>query len=179
MDEKPRRKPGRPKGTVFHKFTEEIVEEVLKGIRLGMSYKDSALTAGISEGAWHKWLAKGRKGIKPFNELVDRCAKAVEEAKRVNLGLVNMTARPGQKSTKTTTEYDKDGNLIKTVTVTEDVLPNLRAVTWLLERRHPKEFGPKQEVALSNGENPFEVNLFSQALVGAGNPEEAIEGEGE
>lgn len=170
-DKAVKRKTGRPVGSSYRKFTEETIEDILKGVRIGLTFKSAAVNAGIAEGTMHQWMEKGRKGLKPYADFLRRCEKAIEEAKAFHLGMINMHAKGGHKATKRTIERDASGNIIKTIEVTEETLPSLRASQWLLERRHPQEFGQKQEVAVTNGDNPFEVSLFGKTLVGSAEDE--------
>jgi hypothetical protein len=172
-----KKKPGRPFGSVPLMFSKEVQEAVLTGIRLGMSYKDSARAAGITEAIFAAWVNKGRQGVKAYVEFAERADKAIFESKALHLQLINKAARGGHKVTKTTTEKDNMGNVIKTITVTEETLPNVNASKWILERRFSSEFGPKKEVAVTNGDNPFEISLFNQVLVGSATDQEIEEPE--
>lgn len=180
MEEKKAKKVGRPVGSASRTvFRESVIEDILKGIRIGMTIKSSCINAGVSNDAVDNWLKRAAEGDKRYADFYERCNKAIEEGKAFHLGFVNMHSKGGLTGKKVTKEIDPDtGKVIKIIEVVETLPPNLKASTWILERRHPQEFGPKQEVAVVNGDNPFEVSLFGQALVGSANDEVILPGKG-
>lgn len=167
IEQKQKRKRGRPLGSYILRITPQVVEAIAEGVKLGMKYKDAAILAGVKPRTFENWMAKAKKGNGKYFELMDALDKAVEHAKKVHLGYINKHAAGGFKSIKTTTKYNAEGKVIEKTECVETLLPNLKASTWILERRHPKEFGPRQEVAIGNGDNPFEVSLFGQAVMGS------------
>lgn len=157
-----RRGPGRPNSL----FTEEAKAKIISGIRVGMTFKDAALNAGVSEATYHNWMRQGREGKKPYVEFYEACEKAIQEAKAYHLRMVNKHAEGGIENVKKTVERDSEGKIVKTIEVTEKSAPNLKASLWILERRFPEEFGPRQRVDVGNkDENPFQVSLFGQAVI--------------
>ena len=174
MEEKKRL--GRPKGSGRKtKLTPEVMDIVVQGVRLGMSFKDSARKAGICEGSFHSYMAKGREGKKPYAEFLQRVESAIQENKQYQLALMFQHAKGGFESKKTTIKKDVNGNVIEEVVTIEHTLPSLNASKWLLERRFPEEFGNRANVEVSNAEgNPFKVSLFG-AILGMGDGEQEEE----
>ena len=149
-------------------MTKRIISDICFGIKKGFTVKYACCLAGISESAFYGWMNKGRNrksGL--FVEFVEEVEKAQEHIKSFNLRMVQELAKGYGPVTKTQVRKDADGNVIGTTETTEQGLPSLQALTWLLERRWPEEFGPKRELAITNSDNPFEVGLFGQLLIGS------------
>ncbi len=178
--ENTQKKLGRPAGAknkvktnrrVVTKITNEITDAICEGIKLGMSFKGAAALAGVAEQTFNAWMKSAREGDKVYSYLLEKMEYSLEFSKRIHLGYIHKHATGGFKTTKLQVKYDAEGKITEKTETTEEVLPNLRASTWLLERRHPKEFGPRQEIAIGNTDNPFEISLFGQALMGSGEGE--------
>ena len=169
-EEAPKASRGRPE-----LICDEIVGNIVQGVQLGMTFGDSAIKAGISPNTYNAWMIKGKKDpecLTPYGVMRKAVKKAVEDAKGAQLLLINRHAAGGQKITKVVTKTDKEGNILEIITTVEQSMPNLRASQWMLERRFPKEFGPRQEVAVTNGDNPFNVSLLGAVLMGSGEKKE-------
>lgn len=162
-----KRKPGRPL-----KLTPEIIESIANAVANGLPYKSAAAAAGVSESAFHAWMARAKEGKRPFVELLERLRDAEEKAKAFYLLKIRSLANGGRIVKRTSTKKDAAGNIVAITETTEELPPSLAASIFWLERRFPAEFGPRQQVALANGENPFEVSLFGQLLIGSGTGDE-------
>ncbi len=176
-EEAPKKRRGRPVDSARAKYKPETCAKVIRSVRLGMTFGDAANRAGISSQALYDWLRKGREGDKRFTPFSDEMDRAINEAKEHHLKFINKHAEGGFEVKKRTVETDAAGAIVKIIEVVEQTPPNLRASQWLLERRHPAEFGAKQEVAVVNGGNPFEVSLFGLAAI-PGSTGDMIDDEG-
>ena len=104
----------RPKGRPCL-LTPEVEGTVIFAIEKGMSYKMAAMLAGISYDSLNRWVKRGENENAP--DAFCHLYKAVERAKAVGmLRHLSVIDEAGQKG-------------------------DWRASSWLLERRHPEEFG--------------------------------------
>lgn len=98
-------------------YNEEIEQKVLDGVRQGLSSKDAALCAGISETSFFKWLKLGREGNPVYAQFAERIEVARAEAKQRRIKII----------------YDAEP---------EDP----RLALEMLARMYPQEFGKKVDV---------------------------------
>lgn len=108
------RGPGHPTS-----YSPEIVNELEKYVKEGLSIKDSALLAGINPDTVYEWQ-------KRHPEFSGKMQKASAEFKRANLAAIRAASYRAKKD-------DKSGE-----TKWSGQWP---ANAWLLERKHPEEFG--------------------------------------
>jgi len=73
-------------------YTDERVEEVLAGIATGLTDKDAALSAGLSEDTFGYWM-NGRRGAKA--DFADRVTRARAQRTRLWLGGIRRAAANG------------------------------------------------------------------------------------
>ena len=103
------------------KYTPETVAEITKAIREGCSQEDAALLAGINRATFYEWV-----NTKP--DFAEAVQKAHADFKRANVAAIRAA---GMKA--------KDG----------EVKGSWQANAWLLERKHPEEFGLSISVRVS------------------------------
>lgn len=114
---------------------------ILAAIRAGATYHHAAQAAGVSSNTFHDWLSKGRaererldEGREPDEQqaqyvaLLTDVESAGAQGVIVHLGHINTAAR---------------GTALRG--------PQWRASAWLLERRHPDDFGRRVEVSGPGG----------------------------
>lgn len=100
------------------KYTPEIVERLLKAIRLGMAYKHAAAYAGISEDTFYTWM-------KEKTEFSEQVKEAEADGIATNFAKIQKAATNG----------------------------SWQASAWILERRHPEEYGRQRlEITGANGD---------------------------
>lgn len=101
------------------KISPQIKKKIGNSIKLGMPFKYAAEAAGISEPTFFRWMQAGEaaeSGI--YREFREYIKKCQAEAVETHL--------------KTITNVAKSGNW--------------QASAWILERRHPEEFGRKDRL---------------------------------
>lgn len=126
------------------KLTSDTHAVIVDAVANGVPYKHAAAKAGISERSLLRWLAWGKAGKEPF-------ASLVAALKRVEANYI-------QKHLKTITDASYD---------------SWQAAAWILERRHPEEFGSnRHEIA----ELKKAVAQLSKAQSGGDNPKPAAVG---
>ncbi len=96
------------------KLTPELQDKIGRNIRLGMSLKNAALAAGISESTFYDWLSKGEQATRgryaEFSEYIKE-SKAIAEQRHV--GIIVKAAVKG----------------------------DWKAAQFILERRFPEDWG--------------------------------------
>jgi transposase len=103
------------------KLNAEMSKRICDNIKIGMSYKGAALSAGIVESTFYEWLAKGNKAKSGmYKEFSESVSKANGEARKALVARVHL---------------NKDW----------------RSDAWILERRFPDEWNKKDNVDLSIG----------------------------
>ena len=106
---------GKRRGGPWPKLTPETQKVIVDSIAAGVPRATAAQRAGISDRCLYKWHAKGRKGGKGNEELVQlfqAIKKAEADAVARNVALVQKAAAK-----------------------------SWQAAAWWLERRYPEEFG--------------------------------------
>ena len=144
-------------------------ESLCNGLKSGLTIRMACIMAGVGQSTFYRWMQRGEeqeRGVyREFREAVD---DAQETAKNVTLRAIQEIARGGRKIVRTQVKKDHLGNITGYVETTEESLPSLQALIWIAERRWPSEFAPRSSMEISNSDNPFEVSLFGQILMGSG-----------
>ena len=84
-----------------------------------ISYERSCRLAGISDSIFYKWKARGEKeneGV--YLQFLQASLKASEQFKQTNINIIQAAAKDG----------------------------TWQAAAWLLERKHPEEFGRRDRM---------------------------------
>jgi hypothetical protein len=151
---------------------DDMQETVLEAIRHGATIEASCTAAGISRRAFYTWLERGREAQeiedetgdvpdkeRPFLHFMHSVTRAHAQGQAANVALLWKIAEGGY-VTKTRTRRMRDpgsGDLVEE-TETDLAPPELRAVTWYLERRHRETFGKAVELEVSGpGGGPVEM----------------------
>lgn len=152
-----------------------VADEIIERVRGGASNVDAAVSVGIARSTLQDWLREGARhasrrlngerltrkeaGLADFS---DREAQAVAEWKveqEIQLGILSS----GRERRIVTEKRDAAGNLIEKTERTEGLEPDLRAITWRLERRFPEQYGAnKLEISGPDG-GPIPVSVREQA----------------
>ena len=120
------------------KFTAERHQEFVKQVRMGLPRKAAAALAGWSLSALEAYLREGRAAREAgrFNDPKARFVADMEiaeaQCKRGALGIIWKAAKGSP------AVLDEAGNVITT-----EQVPQWMAAAWLLERRFPRQFGPR------------------------------------
>lgn len=100
-------------------FTPEVQAKIIGFIRLGAYIETAARAAGISRPTFQEWMKRGGKGEEPFAGFIAAIEKAMGESEVKDLAHLENAAKNG----------------------------NWQAAAWRLERRFPKKYGRKLEIA--------------------------------
>jgi hypothetical protein len=95
------------------KLTAAVQEEICASLEIGMPEKLAAEAAGIPERTFHYWCQQGRDEIEPYASFLT----AVERARAIGAKHLLTRVLKGEKGST--------------------------AAQWVLERRFPREFGPR------------------------------------
>lgn len=170
-DTDPESVPSRVGGAILAGPRGEAVTAIFcEATRKGLPKRYAAAAAGISESTWQAWRRRGEAGEEPYatflarvNEAdAERASSYLEKLEGVALGEL---------------EGVKPADMVK-------------ALTWLLERAYPRDFGSAQKVELTGADGgPVRTEtarpLFTDAQLAAMGPEElaaalgALGGEGD
>lgn len=151
--------------------TKELTKEIASFIRLGNTNIDAATNAGISHGAFYKWLARGRveqeriqdnprakirKKEKIFVDFVEAVKEAIPQRKATLLARVQKAGKGGDEIVETRIKTALvDGVMVE---VERNITrkhrpPEWQADAWLLERIHFNEYGRRQRVDVHDWRN--------------------------
>lgn len=100
------------------KLTDDIVNKICEAIKLGMTYEDASVFAGVTRRTFQNWLKEGRAGNEKYREFLEKIENAEVTGMAVNLSNIHKASQAG----------------------------SWQAGAWLLERRHPEKFGRNIEV---------------------------------
>jgi transposase len=103
------------------KLTTQIKKEIGNNIKLGMPLKFAAEAAGICEDTFYEWMKRGereKKGM--YSEFSEYIKQCQSVAVQLHLKIITKAASAG----------------------------SWQASAWILERRHPEDFGRKDKVNL-------------------------------
>ena len=114
-----RTEPGRPSVT-----DPVTIDEICKGIKLGLPNKDAAIRAGIAEPTFYLWIKKAKEPDAPpyLVEFLEALDRARSDLKANLLERVQDASEKGQ----------------------------WQAATWILARKFPKEFGQTVEAKVKH-----------------------------
>ena len=120
------------------KLTPEIQKEIGNNITLGMPLKFAAEAAGITEATFYNWMNVGGKSTKgKFFEFFEYIKECQSKAVQLHLKLITKAATEG----------------------------SWQASAWILERRHPEEFGRKERIDMkAEHSGQIVVNLVRKSF---------------
>lgn len=110
------------------RLTPEIAKEIVDAISIGVPRDMAAKSVGVQPSTLYQWLSKGREGNEDYREFSEAVEKA--DSLVVKRALVRIT----QAATKE---------------------QHWTAAAWLLERKHPAEFGQRVRVVVEEQLNEF------------------------
>ena len=100
------------------KLTPELQGSFLDGLALGLTHKLAAQRAGLGESTFYQWIAKGKEASSGlYRDFADEVMRAEGEAAGRLLGQITLHASA-----------------------------DWRAAAWILERRHPDDYGKRTEL---------------------------------
>ncbi len=131
----------------------EVRAQLLKGIANGLSYKDACTVAGVSERVFYYWKLKAeeaKSGV--YYQLFQDVKKANMYSKQKHFKNIENAAFGGDETIETRVEKDSVGNIVSTTITTKKAGRVWTASAWMLERRHPEEYGRNREVEIDNSQ---------------------------
>lgn len=115
-------------------LTPKLKNQIGSNIKLGMPLKFAAEAAGIHEATFYRWMQEGEKATKgQYHEFCEYIKQCQSVAVKKHLNLITKAATEG----------------------------SWQASAWILERRHPEEFGRNDKLnidAKTKNEN-LNVNI--------------------
>jgi hypothetical protein len=110
-----------------NKLAPEVRESILRSMRLGLFAEQAAQLAGIAERTLDDWIRKGRDGVEPYASFYSDFSAAKAQGEQSYVGVIGKAAAGG----------------------------NWNAAAWILERRHPKRWGPKVRMIVEEEQRDF------------------------
>lgn len=170
-----KRKRGRPKGT--GKICPEIIAAICTGIENGLSYKGAASHAGVDTKTFYTWKNKAtvENASAIYIYFLQQLEKAELKAKnRLELA-IHKSAHGYEVVKKRQVIHPKTGEVIWL----EDKqwVVDHQMQRFIAERRHSDDWGQKNKLDLTSGDQPIEALVFGAVTLGSNG--EVTEGESE
>lgn len=123
-------------------LTQETIDAIAKGIRLGLTHEDAARYAGISRATFYQWKKLGQEpnAPAPYVEFAEAVEQAEVQGQAISLAAIHQAARGGAEITETRKVY-KFGQLVERREQQKQALPQWQAAAWLLSHRFPQRWG--------------------------------------
>jgi len=119
------------------KLSPEIQEQICKHISIGVPFKYAALACGISERTLYNWLERGEKEKKgKYFQFLQAVKEAEARSIVRDIAILEKAAQEGK----------------------------WQAVAWRLERRHPQDFGRKDEFRLEHS-GKIDISVLKKYLL--------------
>jgi hypothetical protein len=160
-------------------------DRIVQAMRAGNYLEAAAAMAGVHKTTAYDWLSvgaaanallvkaeRGESDPPTLTEHEQACAafanavaQAEAESEVESVAKVDQLAAGGLSRTITTEKVDAEGNVVERTTRVETLHPDLGALTWRLERRHPDKWGRRRiEVSGPDGEAiPIETRATALA----------------
>lgn len=140
-----------------HKFTRDVVDRLMRGIRMSMAYEDASNFAGISYDTFLNW----RNG--KFPRSLD------DDQKRMKIEFPDMLTRA---------EGDAVAGLMSRI-MQGAAQGDWKAAAWILEHRYPQRYGKQLLEVTGKDGGPIELSTKSRQLIEQFAAEEGIAGDQE
>ena len=134
----------------------DVKDNILKYIQMGLSYEDSCSLAGITFKTFKNWRDRGEKqtsGI--YVSFLQELKQAEVRAKAIHIQNIQQHAKGGYDIIKRKIKKDSAGNILEEEVITEKATGTWTASAWMLERRHPNEFGRNRETQVNDNTKPL------------------------
>jgi len=119
------------------KLSPEIQEQICKHISIGVPFKYAALACGISERTLYNWLERGEKEKRgKYFQFLQAVKEAEARSIVRDIAILEKAAQEGK----------------------------WQAVAWRLERRHPQDFGRKDEFRLEHS-GKIDISVLKKYLL--------------
>jgi transposase-like protein len=117
-------------------ITKEKINAIAELIANGNTLNQASFQLGIPSSTAYNYYKRGKEeGKNPYKRFYEAVLEARSRHEQSLLDRVDKIAKKGAVSTKVKRSYDPDGFLI-TETVEQVSCDQLRAITWLLEKRY-------------------------------------------
>jgi hypothetical protein len=159
-------------------LNDELRERLLDAVARGMSHTDAARAAGVDRVTFQRWLARGRDAAdqlddgagdipdseRPYLEFYEALTRAHARGQDQAAELLNKVMTGGY-VLKTRTRRYRDPATGHVIEETEDDIapPDLKGITFYLERRHAATWGRGAEQVELSGPGGGPVEMTSDA----------------
>jgi transposase len=150
------------------KLSPEMQKLICQGIRIGLSYKDSAVNAGITEKTFYNWVERGEKAKSgKYYLFLQELQEAKQKGQAILVNELTKLARGGMEVVEEDVVVMPDGKEVPVKRKKKTTLPDKQAIQFILERRYPEEWGRQDRLELSGSVDTsptFETNLDDDDL---------------
>lgn len=108
-------------------LTADVRDSIVRSMRLGLFAEQAAQLAGIAERTLDNWVRQGKDGVEPYATFYAEFCAARAQGEQAYVGVISKAAASGEWS----------------------------AAAWILERRHPKRWGPKVRMIVEEEQRDF------------------------
>lgn len=148
------------------KLTLTVQNDIIKGIRAGLTYEQAAALAGVGESTFYLWKSKGEKQHSGrYVEFLEALKKANVEARAIHLQRIHKASQGGEsfeevsvcEKTEINPTTGKERVVARETRTTKKMaLPVWQASAWILERRFSSEFGRHTTPAQPEERDPMQ-----------------------
>jgi len=125
------------------KLTTEVIDRICQAKARGISDKESAKFAGVSEHTLYKWKQLGKKQkYGPYRKLLEKMEAAKSSLLISTLDNIRLIGKGGRVVVEE--RYDKKGRLKSTIKRT--LVSDLKANIWIMENKFPEECKSKTNI---------------------------------
>ena len=136
----PKRKAGRKS-----RLTRDMMNAIIMGIESDLSLRAVCQLCKIDYTTYHNWMNEGRDSnpgtIK--REFFEGVEAAKAKAEKSMLDLIRTAAERGREEVTVVREMDANGQVSSTTTTQKTIARDWRAAAWILEHRHPDDYGKR------------------------------------
>lgn len=138
-------------------ISKEKQDMVVDALRLGCYMKTAADYAGVEFTTVTRWIELGAKEDEgAYRKFYEATKKAIGDSQRNALDSIKRASDGVEVTkTKTVTKQLKDGTKITEKTVEKSKLIQWQAAAWILERRHPDDWGRRMRADLNADDEPM------------------------
>jgi len=131
-------------------LTPQMLLNLCDQLRKGHFPETAAALCGITKQTLVKWIRRASEPGAPkiYIDLALSIERAQAEAEARELEIIRICSQ-GYRP-----KYDESGKLVMA-----GRNPNWQAAAWLLERRHPKKWGKREQVNLTTGDEDRPIDL--------------------
>ena len=137
MTEGDKKRKGRP-----ITLNPDRVDKLCSAIREGNVITTACNYAKIPETTFYRWFKWGKEGRRRFVGFMEAVIDALTHGEMRHVNIINKHA------VGSISKRDDEGNLVQA-----EIKSDWKASAWMLERKHPNRWGPRQRIRLDESDS--------------------------